>query len=522
MLNTVKRNVELLYRGPLDIQEHEVEEQISKAFHPVLFTLILLIGCLVVTVFIRYRLIFIANSDIGGIESNIIYSIQRYMAGYALYANPEVPPYSITQYSPFYYQVIAAIGKWINVNPDNTLGIYRVSRFVSLIANSLYALLLFAFSYRFYPNRKVCLAIAITAFVLLPPQAYSRPDSIYIVLVIATFYTCLRAIQTNQKDKQNRWLLLAICCSALAIATKQSGIILPLLLTSYFAFVHGQWLKAIIIGASIGLLSICFLFGLMPEHNLLLLYVNIVKGVNQGLDWPAFKLNIIDHFFKTFSLHNSIGLPLCIWLMRQPKSSHRWLGWFVLILFWFSLLISLKSGSALNYFTEYVALTGVMAAIWLKQQASRIHKSSRNWSLLILSVVFWAVVPNMPNFNWALALRSDALSESPYYQQKKVADYLKDSLKLKPSESVFVTNNNYCYLNGLLYRNCLMPQQEIVAIMYPHKKLDYSAFDQQINKRSIRFLITRPNETTTVFGQLTTASYQLKRRFPEFDVYESL
>ena len=501
-----------------------VTDKTQSVNSPVLLEVILLIfslGLLIGVGFIRYRLIYLASSDIGGIESNVIYSIQRYMAGYALYASPETAPYSITQYSPLYYRVVAALGLLMHTGPDAILGLYRLSRTVSLVANIVYAVLLFLLSNRFLANVKLSAVVAITAFVLLPPQSYSRPDSVYSLLVIATLYTVVRAIQANKPTPAYYWLTGAVCMAALAIATKQTGIILPLIVASYYAFFRGEWLKALSIGLAMGVLSVGFLLGLMPEHDPILLYVNIVKGVNQGLDWPSFKINIIDHYLRTYSIHNAVGLPLCVWLIRQAKSAHACLGWFGLVLFLFSLITSLKWGSALNYFNEYIALTGLVAAIYLQQRIAVLYELRFVGTLLIFSLIGWAVLPNMPNFNWPLALRSDALSEKPYEQQKEISDYLTDSLNLKPSDFVFVTQYNYTYLNGLLYRNCLIPQQDMVAaVMYPLKKINYAAFDKQISQKRIRFIITRFSETTTLFPGLTLDGYTLRRRFPEFDVYE--
>ncbi|GAB4046258.1 glycosyltransferase family 39 protein [Spirosoma litoris] len=520
MVSVEKTDVKpLLYRNT---QEKYGKLYPVKETSLLLPSLVLLIGCLLVTTLIRYRLIFFVSSDIGGIESNAIYSIQRYMAGYPLYANPEIAPYSITQYSPIYYRIVAAIGYLAGVELDDTLGIYRLSRLVSLVANGFYAVLLFALGKRFSLTTKASMAIAISAFVLLPPQAYSRPDSLYILWVIATLYAVVRAIQTEQKKPEFSWLAGAVGLAALAIATKQSGIVLPFAVVGYYVFVNGHWLKGLVLGGCIGLTGLVFLIGFMPEHDPILLYANIINGVNQGVDWSSFKINIVDHYFRTFSVHIAIGLPLCIWLIRQTKADYRWLGWSVLVLFGFSLSTSIKWGSALNYFTEYVALTGLVVAVWLNEQSFLINKRGMGWPLLAFSAIFWAVVPNMTNFNWPLLMRSGALSETPYRQQKQIADYLRDSLKLKSTDAVFVTNYNYCYLNGLLYRNCIIPQQDMIAaVMYPRKKLDYSAFDKQISQQGIRFLITRSGETSTEFPGLTTAHYVLRRRFPEFDVYES-
>lgn len=476
--------------------------------------------CLFATGLVRYRLIYFTSPDIGGIESNVIYAIQRYLAGYPLYANPEVAPYSITQYSPLYYRLVAAIAYWVGVMPDELLSVYRVSRVVSLVANVLYALAVYGLCYRLYPNKKIGLLVAFVAFMLLPPQAYSRPDSIYGLLVIATLYAHLQSIQSGSLVREYSWLVASAGLAALAIATKQSGIVLPLLITGYYAIVRGQWLKAIGLGASISVLAAGFLVGLMPEHDPVLLYANIVKGVNQGMNFSSFKINIIDHYFRTFSLYNALGLPLCVWLMRHAKPAFRWLGWCVLVVFGFSLLSSLKWGSALNYFTEYVALTGIMVALWLDQWTFS-SPSLNSVRVLLISVVCWAVIPNIPNFNWSLVFRPNALSEETYYQQKKVAGYLTDSLHLSRHDAVFITDFNYCYLNGLLFRHCIVPQQDMTGIvMYPQRKFDYRNLDRQINRRGIRFLITRVNEASTLFPDLIIAHFRLRRTIGSYTIYE--
>ncbi|GAB4035983.1 hypothetical protein [Spirosoma gilvum] len=483
---------------------------------------VLLAICLLLTLLVRYRLIFLASSDIGGIESNVIYSIQRFLAGYSLYGDPEVAPYSITQYSPLYYRLVAAIGRLIHINPDDPLQVYRLSRTISLCANILYSLLLIGLSLCFQLKLRIAVSVAVIAFVLLPPQTYSRPDSLYSVFVLATLYAGIRSIQTDLTRAKFIWLAGAVMASAFAISTKQSGIILPIILTTYYAFWRRQWLTTLLIGVGIGLSSLVLLLVLMPEHNPYLLYVNLVKGVSQGLDWTSFKINIYDHYLRPYCLHNAFGIALCFWLLQQTRADYRWLGWFTLLVVGFAFITSLKQGSALNYFTDFISLTGLIVALWLNSTYQSSSPWLSHWSVLIVSVVFWSVVPNLSNFDWPLALKKDALSAAPYYEQKKVASYLTDSLRLQPTDAVYITNYNYCYLNGLLFRNCILPQQEIVLVMYPRQELSYAAFNSQIQQGKIRFLITRPNETQIPFPGLRTDQYILRRKFPDFDVYERL
>lgn len=483
-----------------------------------LFALILG-GCLVLTLLVRYRLIFLASSDIGGIESFVIYSVQRYLAGFPLYASPEAAPFTITQYSPLYYRLVAAVASACSLSPDDPIGIYRVSRGLSLLANLGYAGLLAALGSRFGLTRWAALGVGVVAFVLLPPHAYSRPDSVCGLLSLLSLYAGTRVWQAPAGTATG-WLLTGMGAAALAIATKQSGIVLPAIWAGYYCLFRHNWAYGLTIGAATGAMALVALLGLMPEHDPALLYANIVTGVSQGFDWAMFKVNIYDHYLKPFGLHNALGLVFSVWLLRQPRADQRWLGWSALMLFAFALLTSTKQGSALNYFTDYVSLTGLVVMVWISNHDRVLRELGRSWPLLGLAVLGWAVLPNVPNFNWPFALSASAGSEKPYQEQQQVVRYLHQSLGMRPTDAVFVTNYNYCYLNGLLYRNCLLPQQEIVAVMYPRQTLDYSALDARIRQGRIRFLITRPNEQTTAFAGLTTTDYTLRRRFADCDVYE--
>src|SRR5687767_7872142 len=102
--------------------------------------LLILLSCIAFLAFFAYRvsLLFLPTPDLGGVENNVIYFIQRLITGESLYSNPSNPPYAIAQYGPIYYYVCAAIAKIFGVGADDVLNVFISSRVLSLICNVLY------------------------------------------------------------------------------------------------------------------------------------------------------------------------------------------------------------------------------------------------------------------------------------------------------------------------------------------------------------------------------------------------
>ena len=96
---------------------------------------------IVFCIYLLYRLLLISNPypDLGGVENNVVYFIQRLLSGELLYTDPEKVPYSITQYSPFYYYITKSIGNLLGIQADEVMRVFMLSRSVSLCLNLLYA-----------------------------------------------------------------------------------------------------------------------------------------------------------------------------------------------------------------------------------------------------------------------------------------------------------------------------------------------------------------------------------------------
>ncbi|MBE7174717.1 MAG: hypothetical protein INR73_29375, partial [Williamsia sp.] len=140
-------------------------QQITQRTYLLIWLIIALLG--LVTIYIRVKVIFLVNPDIGGIESNVIYSVLRILAGYPLYQNPELAPYAITQYSPIYYYLTAGLSRLAGLTPDDVYEVYAVGRGISLVANVFYAWGIVQIARRLPLSTSLAALVGVLAFVLL-------------------------------------------------------------------------------------------------------------------------------------------------------------------------------------------------------------------------------------------------------------------------------------------------------------------------------------------------------------------
>ena len=151
--------------------------RISSFFDKRAFRIVFAITAIVFILFLLVRIagIFVISPDPWGIiENSVIYSVQRMLAGFPLYADPEQPPYAITQYSPIYYQLLYGLARVFNITPDDPLSIYKISRSVSLVFNLAFSGTLALIATRIFEFRKsVALMIAMVSFLILERHSYS-------------------------------------------------------------------------------------------------------------------------------------------------------------------------------------------------------------------------------------------------------------------------------------------------------------------------------------------------------------
>ena len=493
-------------------------QQISQRTYLLLWLVIGLLG--LITLYIRVKIIFLVNPDVGGIESNVIFSVLRMMAGYPLYQNPEQAPYAITQYSPIYYYLTAGFSRLLGFNSDDVYEVYGTGRCVALLANGFYAWGLWKLGRRIQFSTSVATLVAILAFLLLPPQSYGRPDSLYNAFVIWTIWALVQwnaAITTKQLTIG---LALTALLAALGLFSKQSAICLPVIVSGYLLFFSGKPWKAFpFLGfflLFLGLLYVSF-FREAPD----LIYANVIRGVSNGIDFVNFRYNLVDHYLRPFAWLVIPGVAISIRYLLFEKGPRQLLGLATFGLFLFALVTGLKWGSALNYFTEFTGLSCLLVtdALW---QLRTIRSEWANVGRLSLVLIVALVVPvNAMNFNWERVLRK-SIDLTPYKEEQAVAQYVAGEIKKYPGCLIYSTQYNSSYLNAFLFRNCIVPQQDmIVGSAYALRTFDYTDLDRAAKDGRIQFLIARDEETEAPLSPpIHLANYHPVKSLNGFTIYK--
>ncbi|GAB4015524.1 hypothetical protein [Spirosoma koreense] len=473
----------------------------------------------IVTVYIRIKVIYLVNPDIGGIESNVIYSVLRLMAGYPLYENPEQAPYAVTQYSPIYYYLSEGFSQLAGLTPDDVYGVYIVGRCISLVANGFYAWGIGKLTRTLQLPMSVAVLVGVLAFSLLPPQSYARPDSLYNALAVWTVWAVLHWQVPNANQSIRYGAALTAFLASLALFSKQSALCLPIIVGGYVILFSGKSQRILpFVGWFVLFTGVLYVSLFRQEATLV--YANVVRGVSNGIDLVSFRYNMVDHYLRPFAWLVVPGLAISIRYIIYEQGARQFIGLANLGFFLFAMVTGLKWGSALNYFTEFTGLSCLLVVDLLWQ----LRNTHSDWAdvgrLGLVLGIAWVVPVNAMNFNWGRSF-GKPVDMTQYQQEKAVADYIKSELKKCPDCLVYSTLYNSSYLNAFLFRNCIVPQQDlIIGSAYPLRSFDYTDLDRAAQDGRIRFLVSKEGETEAPLSPpMYLANYQPIKSLEGYTVY---
>lgn len=493
-------------------------QQIVQRTYLLIWFIVGLLG--IVTVYIRVKIIFLVNPDVGGIESNVIYSVLRMLAGYPLYQNPEQAPYAITQYSPIYYYLTAGLSRLVGLTANDVYDVYVVGRCISLTANGFYVWGIIQLARRLQLPTSLAALAGLTAFVLLPPQSYARPDSLCNALVIWTIWSVLHWHVSAPTKSPAYGAGLTALLMAVALFSKQSALCLPIIVGSYLVLFKSSF-RQILISLGWFVLFMGVLYSCFFGQETTLVYANIIRGINNGIDLANFRYNLVDHYLRPFAWLVIPGLAISIRYMLFEPGNRQFVGLATLGLFVFALVTGLKWGSALNYFTEFTGLACLLVAdvLW---QLRTIHSDWANVGRLGLVLgIIWVVPVNAMNFNWGRTF-GVPINMTQYKQERAVAQYIKNELRQCPDCLVYSTLYNSSYLNSFLVRNCVVPQQDLmIGSAYPLRSFDYTDLDRAAHDGRIQLVVSRDGETEAPLSPpVYLANYHPVKSLEGYTVYK--
>lgn len=489
---------------------------------------VLVAACFLTILILRVYMIFIYQSDLGGVESNVIYTILRGVAGYDIYSNPEKPPFSITQYSPLYYYATIGICKVLQITSDQVYEVYVVSRSFSLVCNLIFAAICSWILGGIFRIKGILRWLpGIFSFIYLEVESFSRPDSLYNLFVLLTIWVFLLFLQKKGQRKEIYFFIVTASLSVVTLFVKQSGIYLPLVLLFYTLFLLPSWKHFLLAGLVMTVTSGLLLW-MTAGDDTGIFFQNVIVGVNNGISYKWWIERILVNHLQRESIFDILGLFLGLWYLVNAKlHPYRFLGLCTLTMFLFANVTGIKIGSAPNYFTEFLAITFILVSIFVHQNKGfiqQIPKLSNHYPvLLLLSFIFTIglrtifLLHTYPKFS--------SITYQTYLANQKVVDFLKEE-GLESDDLVFTTTHRYDFLNKLLFKNSAFPQKEIV-VANPSDVFDYTAFYETVRSGKLKFFIMRkdgsyedPGVDENFLG-VDFSSFQLVGELQGYSIYKN-
>lgn len=443
-----------------------------------------------ITLFLRIMLISCYDNNLGGIEPNVIYGIQRVLMGEPLYQHTTSGSFAIMQYTPLWYYFVAGVARLIsNTNYQGGLdvqGLYELSRILALFFNLLsicVCMLIFrlqGFSFR------SALVWSLPLFIILTNHYYTRGDSMQLFLFIAATY-CFVAYS---KKRAVAFLIGAIICTAACITTKQNGILCMGIIGFCLFFLERKYLSAIIYAVLSVLLSWAIIRWCIGS-DWSTFYENAWLGLKSGIDLSFLYRMFISQFFMDLVPFYILGCILAWLAIKKTKAPGLHIpaagaG----LSFLFAIITGIKVGSSNNYFTEFLFFVLLALPQLLRQEQSKVFGkiTVRAYTLIVFIILITSKTVGF--FSVVFVEKGIKNYRQEYANEQKLFQYFTDSLHLQPTDKIFFTERRF--LDNLFIRYAIMPNKDVTTQVYNanHSTYDYSSFTSGMNNGPVKYIVT--------------------------------
>lgn len=466
----------------------------------------------------RVLLVFSYNGEVGGIDNNLVYYVARSINGSAIYTHPASAPYSITLYSPLYINLCSAIGALLHINPDNAIQVYQLCRGVSLVNDIVTIFFLYIIlKRRFNVSGELSwLATACFGCILcILGYTFSRPDSLYLSFYAAFIYT----ITDPTLLKRTMRLLLPALLTACCIFSKQNGIILPVLATSWL-LVQGSKKAAayyLLFFIAIGGAALLLYFTIYPD-----LASNTISSIRNRIDLRWFYSDIFKRMMNSLwvlPVYFAAAISIKEWIKPSSREERAFAAVFIIQLA-FSFLTSLKFGSSAGYFNESFFLAFIILA-----RRSSLHISGTGLSYLkkiiaILLPLIFLFFAHILLQGYLFFIQHRDAKKIRYQQQMEIRDYLRPRINQGYVMNLAEPNENF--FKVLFYKEIAVPNTDMVdCCTLPDKTFDYSNLQRDLSDGTIAFLITNEADPVIEIWNIPLSHYSRDTVIHGFAIYSS-
>ncbi len=445
-----------------------------------------------ITLFLRIVLIGYYNNNLGGIETNVVYGIQRILLGQPLYQDPGSNTYAVIQYTPLYYCFTAAIAKLTRINGLDVQGIYTICRILAIAFNLLtiviVALIIRTWKFSWWQS----FVFALPVLIILTSHYYTRGDSMHLFFFTAALYSYI----LYSKKEKLQYIIITAFLSAACFMAKQSGILVIGIIGAFLLFSERKYLMAVLYTVSTVIFA-CIIAWLCINGAWEAFYQNAYLGLKNGTDF-SFLYNIfISQFYTDMVLCYILGGIIAYSAIKEIRDKpFRILAAGVALSWLFAVVTGLKNGSCNNYFIEFLLLVIITLPRILQSPVSnnvlaRIFGHSVTIHRFACIALFILVSSKTAGFFTAVYIDKNIKNNSAEYaNEKALYDYFKNELKIKKHEHILFTERNF--LDNIFIEYSIMPTKDVVSETYlaNNTTFNYSAFASGMNNGLIKYIVT--------------------------------
>ena len=464
---------------------------------------------------LRLLLVYSYASDIGGVENNVIYSVAKVLAGGTLYDNPETNNFNITQYSPLYYYTVIITTKLLKLNPISDLhAIYIIGRYYSLLFNLISVYLIYRLlTKKFYVEKKLALIAGIIYFIHLTRIHFAaRPDALFGLIFILIIFCFVKYFQENSKNKIV--FVLGLLLIVISIYIKQTGIQFLVIIPAYFFFI--KKFKSFFIS-----LILLFVFGALLYGAFNLIYnsyffSNTVGGINNGVSIARI-YDVFSHFFLKYQVLFILGLIVSAQFFDKKQNLEiRFIAFVSIGVFCFAFVTSMKEGSWINYYNEFIIATIILSAVMFERisKTTNLSDNSHQFAKIVCTVFIVILLPNVVLQKlYHEHFQHLKESSSLYKNKQKVATILESRLL---SNQYFLSFDDQ--INAMLPLNSVVPNKDLVP---SQSKFNYQNFTNSFNIGKIRFIVKYSGSAIANFMGCDFSNFKEIYKDENFTIYES-
>lgn len=427
----------------------------------------------------------------GGIESNVVYGIQRILLGQALYQDPAAGSYAVMQYTPLYYYCVASVASIVGTDGHDVQGIYMLCRVIALMLNLLTVIAAASIIRVWKFNWLQSLLLATPILIILTSHYFLRGDSMHLLFFVSAIGAYIQYLRKQRVPDVILFALLSAAC----IMCKQSGVLVAGITGSLLLFTERRYLASLvytICTIMFALLIACLCVG----NAWTTFYQNAYLGLKNGIDLAFLYNMFISQFFLELVPCYLLGGALVYFAIKQNKNKVFTALVTGMALSWlFAVVTGIKIGSSNNYFVEFITLLVIALPYLLQNELSKTMRFtlfSRRVSVYIFACFALFVLTTSKALGLFTAVcieKSIKNTRAEYEKELVLYKYFKEELALQPGERILFTERNY--LDNIFIDYAIMPTKDVVSETYlaDSATYDYSAFTKGLNNGLVKYIV---------------------------------